>query len=63
MTKKNYVMLAQVISRYTKGGFQGQPLTTYGKALIKHLIHELCYELRIDNPRFNKEKFIDACYE
>ena len=48
MTRKDYILLAEVFNRI---GFEGDK--TYYE-LLQRLIHEL----KADNPRFNADQFI-----
>lgn len=56
MTRKDYVLIADVISlrvslTYSKGG----------ALALKLLAEDLATELKRDNPRFNRETFLAAC--
>lgn len=50
MSKKDYILLANILSLYD------------GTVSKQDLVHVLCQSLRADNPRFSKQKFIYACY-
>ena len=49
MTKKDYVLLANVIARLTHPLTVGETAVSIADSLAK------------DNPRFNREKFLQAC--
>ncbi len=50
MTRKHYVMLARVIERNAANSFD-----------VFMLAHDLANELKNDNPRFDRAKFLEAC--
>lgn len=61
MTKKDYIMLAQIInnnSYYYDGGDNGVPRRDIRK---ENFVLELAAYLKNDNPRFDEKKFIEAC--
>lgn len=51
MTKKDYELLAKILSYY-------EDIIHKDK-----LVEELCRELKADNSRFIASKFASACYE
>jgi len=57
MTRKDYLLIAKAISteRQTSNaldeGFD-----------VQRLLHQLCLKLEADNPMFNSDRFIKACY-
>ena len=55
MTRKDYRMIAKAISNSTL-----QLMNTH--ILKSELVCKLCDELKLDNDRFDRDKFIDACY-
>lgn len=55
MTKKDYVLIADCIAH--ERGFYAEGVQEFSDKLIERLAHFLA----LDNPRFNKEKFIEAC--
>jgi hypothetical protein len=55
MTKKDYIRIADAISRTTVTMPNGEYL---GK---QSFLDFLCLALKQDNPNFNKAKFIEAC--
>lgn len=54
MTKKDYEVIAKVINRQ---GF----MSLDGNFNKKVLAQDLAIELLLQNPRFNREKFLLAC--
>ena len=56
MSKKDYKAIAKVIKRYNPNEMG------YAHSLINEMIHDLCDYFQQDNPRFDKDKFIVACY-
>ena len=51
MTRKDYIMIAQVIND-----------NTYGNKLItSNLLNDLSIEFKKDNNLFDRDRFIDAC--
>ena len=55
MTRKDYILLANAISNSTL-----QLMKTH--ILKSELVYKLCDDLKLDNDRFDRDKFIDACY-
>lgn len=57
MTRKDYVMIADTIKTARKvEGDAGAILVS-----VAHLANTLATELEIDNPRFDRARFLDAC--
>lgn len=54
MTKKHYVMLAEIIARFNKR-------YPYWNALIRELVSDLADGMKEDNDNFDKERFMEAC--
>ena len=54
MTKKDYIKHAKIISKYTE---EGVTFDMYS------YIEDLSDTFKQDNPRFDKERFLEACYE
>ena len=56
MTRKDYELLAEVIRTSRK-------VTTGETALVsvEHLANTLATELEIENPRFDRARFLSAC--
>lgn len=54
MTRKHYVKIAEIIERNTSGEI---PNSVY----LPDLIDDLCNFFQSENPRFDKDKFVDAC--
>ena len=57
MTRKDYQKLASAIKRSTQPFMMHRPTVIYKSALL----HDLCMVLKEGNPRFDAEKFIEAC--
>ena len=53
MTKKNYIMLAELIRINTN--------KKQTHLYINSFLEDLCCELKKDNPNFNIERFLNAC--
>ena len=57
MTRKDYVLLADTIKNARKvEGDMGAVLVS-----VAHLANTLATELAIDNPRFDRHRFLIAC--
>jgi hypothetical protein len=57
MTRKDYVMIAETIKTARKvEGDTGTILVS-----VAHLANTLATELEIDNPRFDRARFLVAC--
>lgn len=56
MTKKDYELIASVIARFT-------PMTTEREigAVATAIADSLANRLKLDNPRFNRDRFLAAC--
>jgi hypothetical protein len=53
MTRKDYVATAEILSRY------GLEL---GQGSFEDLINDFAEMFEADNPRFDADKFFDACH-
>jgi phosphoheptose isomerase len=58
MTRKDYVLLADTIKNARKVVIVGEGTTLVS---VEHLANTLATELEIDNPRFNRHRFLVAC--
>lgn len=56
LTRKDYVMLAEVID-----GCEGYKVATIELISRRKLADELADKLAADNPRFDKVRFLKAC--
>jgi hypothetical protein len=59
MTRKDYKLIAEVIDRANKNWEENQeenPLV-----VISGITRMLATQLALDNPRFDKSKFLEAC--
>lgn len=54
MSKKDYVLMAEVVATFNKR-------YPYWNALVKELVSDLADALKEDNSRFDKERFMEAC--
>ena len=54
MTKKDYIKQAKIISKYTKTD------VTFD---MYSYVKDLSEVFKEDNPKFDKERFLEACYE
>ena len=71
MTKKNYIKIAETIKKeihtvkdsYYHGDRPGRQIAKEQEAvyIMTRLINSLCLTLRMDNPRFDSDKFRKAC--
>lgn len=55
MTKKNYIIIAEI--------FNDNLDKDEERFFFNDFIHRLGDYFQLDNPTFNKQKFIDACYK
>jgi hypothetical protein len=55
MTRKDYVMIAEVINRNTGS------LTESAFIDFARMAEDLATELQNDNPRFDRDRFLTAC--
>ncbi len=66
MTKKDYIKLAAVMADTNPdnhpGTFESAHTSAASKKYWSHIVSKLADTLKQDNPAFNREKFIDACY-
>ncbi len=60
MTKKDYALVAKCVKAQIN---EGLPYEEYRLHLIpiRKLVGKLVSEFQIDNPKFDKDKFIKAC--
>lgn len=70
MTRKDYVLIADTIAGLVRDIAQEQfgDLSDRGRAILSgerlaatNIAHRLADQLRQDNPRFDRSRFIDAC--
>jgi len=57
MTRKDYVMIAEILKFNQKDFIEGED----GFALIGILAHQFANRLQEDNPRFDRARFLNAC--
>ena len=54
MTKKDYVLIAEVLNKF--------PRLDYGvESVLEELAEEMADALALTNPRFDRAKFLTAC--
>ena len=70
MTRKDYILIADTIAQFIRdiAKDDGPDLSERGRAIlsgervaIQTIAHRLAEQLRQDNPRFDRQRFIDAC--
>ena len=70
MTRKDYVLIADTIAGLVRDIAQEQSdnLSDRGRAILsgerlatQSIAHRLADQLRQDNPRFDRQRFIEAC--
>jgi hypothetical protein len=59
--KKHYKALAKIVHDLKKEAFYTPEKGLYKKINEQDLINAMSDTFAEDNPRFNKQKFIDAC--
>jgi hypothetical protein len=55
MTKKDYVLIARVLKRARGSDNTSAP------QILDAVAEDLCGGLELDNPAFNRERFLSAC--
>jgi len=70
MTRKDYQLLADTIAQFNRDLDKDASgaLTDTGRAIIsgeriaaQTIAHRLAYELQLNNERFDRKRFIEAC--
>ena len=70
MTRKDYILIADTIAQLSRdiAKDDGPDLSERGRALLigerlaaQTIAHRLAEQLRQDNPRFDRQRFIEAC--
>jgi hypothetical protein len=70
MTRKDYQLLADTIAQFNRDLAKDASgaLTDTGQAIIsgeriaaQTIAHRLAYELQLNNERFDRKRFIEAC--
>lgn len=59
MTKKDYVIIAKVLNDFIATSVVDNEQVPIGH--VKNLMDSLTYSLSLDNPRFDKLRFVEAC--
>jgi len=57
MTRKDYIMIAEIIAFNQEQFVEGED----GRTLLKILANQFANELQADNPRFDRARFLAAC--
>ena len=57
MTRKDYVMIAEILKFNRRDFNEGED----GLSLLNILSHQFANSLQDDNPRFDRARFLDAC--
>jgi hypothetical protein len=60
MTRKDYQLIAGTIAPLVKG-LSSEECFTHHLPVMRELVNTLSDKLEIDNPRFNRAKFWEAC--
>lgn len=71
MTRKDYILLADVLAQFSRDiaiDGDSEYLTDRARAIrsgerdaLVTLAHRIADQLRQDNPRFDRKRFLDAC--
>lgn len=64
MTKQHYILIAASIKASRKDTTQwslGKGEQKTANEVIMHLVSNLCSALAQDNPRFDQDRFLQAC--
>jgi len=70
MTRKDYVLIADTIAQLSRDiahdegcalSDTGRAVSSGERAAIQTLTFRLAHELQLDNPRFDRGRFIEAC--
>jgi hypothetical protein len=59
MTRKDYVATANILSNY----FSTSVFDEQGELLFADLVDEFSLMFETDNPRFDADRFSEACYK
>ena len=62
MTRKDYKLIADAIKNANKRVWFHPEEESAAEQTIDTIVDKLCADLKRDNPAFDKQKFIDACY-
>lgn len=55
MTRQHYVAMARTIAYHVQGADDAQ------RVAIDRLVRDLSYDLKRENPRFDRDRFLTAC--
>jgi len=59
MTKKDFIMFASVLNDWIASSVDNNGQVSVNH--VKNLLDSLCYRLQQENPRFDKQRFVEAC--
>lgn len=57
MTKKHFIMLASLVKEAKEKASEGAPSVT----LVHYVACKLADECKKENPRFDRDRFLEAC--
>lgn len=58
MTKKDYILIAKVI-KHEAGKWEAK--NSLATIVIGNIYEAFCTELKLENPAFDRQKFLKAC--
>ncbi len=70
MSRKDYELIASIIAQFSRdiANDESGALTDFGRAIVsgeraavETIAHRLAYQLQMENPRFDRSRFINAC--
>lgn len=61
MTRKDYVLIARAVSKAKATISIKDSVGAHMENAIKRVAESLAMELRIDNPNFKRDRFMEAC--
>lgn len=70
MTRKDYILLADVLATFSRDiakdddpalSDRGRAILSGERVALQTIAHRLAEQLRQDNPRFDRQRFIEAC--
>ncbi len=61
MTRKDYILIAEAVRDSLTDPEFGLVWPERERTAIGLLAHQIAHRLRQDNPRFDMDRFIDAC--
>ena len=70
MTRKDYILLADILAQFSRDiardAFDtttdaGRAILSGERVAVQTIAHRIADQLRQDNPRFDRKRFLDAC--